>query len=195
MLFNQIWKEKNVRIFEWRVNIPQMFVTQGIQYKLKLLSYLALSGEKGAFIMLKFMTPVQKKYEENQKLMSNYVNVHPELKPLIDAFSEIQEANEDNRCAKLDISVGEATDEGFNIYLKTRIKNPRITFSSFEEENGNKIPQVVITDSVPIATIAMQCVKILSSDVIRNDDFNRYSLTLNYEGKFDYNMMIIVYKK
>lgn len=141
------------------------------------------------------MTQVQKKYEDNQKLMSNYVDNHPELKPLIDAFSEIQKANKDGKCAKLDISIGKAADEGFYMYLHNRIKNPRITFSSFEEKNVNKIPQVVITDSVPIATIAMECVKILSSDVISNDDFDRYSFTFNYDNKFDYDVMIIIHKK
>lgn len=151
--------------------------------------------KKGAFIMSKALTPAREKYEENQKLMCNYVSSHPELKSFVDAFSEIQKANKDNRCAKLDISVGESTNEGFLIYLKTRIKNPRITFSSFKEEDGNKIPQVVITDNTPITTIAMKCVKIISSNIVRNDDFHRYNFTLNYEDKFDYNMLITVHKK
>lgn len=141
------------------------------------------------------MLPVQKKYEENQKLMSNYVDSHSELKPLIDAFVDIQKANKDRKCANLDISVGESTNEGFLIYLKTRIKNPRITFSSFEEADGKKIPQVVITDSIPITTIATECIKIISFDVIRKDDFDRYNFTLNYEDKFDYNMMITIHRK
>lgn len=127
--------------------------------------------------------------------MSDYIGLHPELKPFIDAFSEIQEANKDGKCAKLDISIGESKKDGFYTYLHNRIKNPRIVFSSFEEENGNKIPQVVITDSVPIATIAMECIKIISSNVIKNNDFDRYSFTFNYDNKFDYDVMIIVHKK
>ena len=58
------------------------------------------------------MTPVQRKYQMNQKLMNNYVNIHPEFKSLIDAFMEIQKANKDNRRIKLDISIGESKYDG-----------------------------------------------------------------------------------
>lgn len=144
------------------------------------------------------MTLARKKYEENQKLMSNYVSSYPELKSFIDAFSEIQKANKDGRHVKLDISIGESKEDGFYIYLKNRIENPRITFSSFKEKNGDKTPQVIVTHSIPVCAFAINCVKIISQQIENEDDFcpfDRYNFTLNFADKFDYDITMVIYKE
>jgi len=80
------------------------------------------------------MTLVQKRYEENQEFMRNYINHHQELKSFTGSFMEIQKANQKSRCTSLVISVGKTVKRGFYSYLTCRIKNPRVLFTHWGDD-------------------------------------------------------------
>ena len=70
--------------------------------------------------MSEFISPAKRRYEQDQQLMINYVNSHPEMKPFIDAFTEVQKAYDDGRRAVLSISIGKSADDGFYSYLTVK---------------------------------------------------------------------------
>lgn len=146
-------------------------------------------------ITIQPVSPATKKYEENQKLMRNYVDSHIELNHFINALAEIQKAKQDNRHTSLIINVGESKKDGFLSYLENNVANPRVLFSSFEKDS-DIIPQIIISDKTStIATLSLDCIKIISSK-IENDDkdcsFDRYSFALRFNDKFDYDMTLVV---
>lgn len=143
------------------------------------------------------VSPATKKYEENQILMRNYVDSHPEVNHFVNALAEMQETKQDNRHTNLSINIGEAKKEGFLSYLESNVANPRVLFSHFDKD-GDKIPQIIISDKTStIAVLPVDCVKIISSQIENNDkdcSFDRYSFALRFNDKFDYNMTIAIDK-
>lgn len=145
------------------------------------------------------MTPVQKIYQKNQELMRSYVKNHKEMRNFVNAFTEVQKANQDGRRVNMNISIGESKKKGFFTYLINRVKNPNIIFTSFKEKNGRETPQINIGDDTSVVSlISVDKVKIISYE-IENDDndctFDRYNFVLHYTNKFDYDIIVVIYKE
>lgn len=143
------------------------------------------------------MTLAQKRYQQNQELVTTYISKHPELESFTNSLKEMQNANSENRRTKMTVRVGELTKKGFLSCLTSSIKNPIILFADWREDD-NVLPQIIIRNRANIvACFTLEDVKIISSE-IENDDgsciFDRYSFVVRIDDKFDYDMTMVIYK-
>ena len=136
-------------------------------------------------------------HERDRELMRNYVNNHPKLKQFIDACIEAQEAMSGGRRVELNIAAGKIIDDEFHKYLSNELCNPIIMIDSFQKETGKKIPLVSIIKNSPVAEIALNDVRNISSDSDAEDDdkCSTYVFELNYEDNFNYLIEIRIYKE
>ncbi len=135
--------------------------------------------------------------EADYKLLKELFTNNKRIKEFIHAFTEMQRAATEHRETAITISIGETTKDGFFFYLNSSVKNPRILFTSWNEDNQS-IPQIIISGrAYTVMCFSLDDVKIISCK-IENDDctcsFDRYNFVVHI-GKFDYDMTMIVYKR
>lgn len=146
-------------------------------------------------------TKAEKKYQRNQEVLRNYVEDHNELNDFVNAFKEMQKADQEGRKTVLDIIIGKSKKKGFLVHLSSYENNPRILFSSFKDRNNKRIPSIDISTyrkGMLIASISLGDVRIISSDIGMDNgicNFDVYSFVIGIADKFDYDITMYVYKK
>ena len=133
-------------------------------------------------------------HEKDRELMRTYVNSHPEMESFINACAEIQKASQEGKRAVMNINVGRTRDDGFHMYLANELHNPIVAFDSYQEKNGDRFPQIIITANSPVTEIAVNDIKSISFDTDADDKCNKYYFVLNYVDNLDYCILVMVYK-
>lgn len=134
--------------------------------------------------------------KKNQNLME-CTNKYPELDSFINTFAGIQEALDEGRKVKLTICIGRARKKGFNTYLRSKIENPKIRFSSYKTKSGEEMLQIVISDKTEtIALFTLDDIRMVSADIGRDDGslFIRHEFKICIDERFDYKISASLYK-